>query len=344
MEAITLPRPTSAGLFLTYRCTNTCKHCMYACSPRWPADWISEQDAERILAHLAPGIRDALLHPGRFPDQGRIGVNDGLHFTGGEPFLNFDLLLRLTRMARELGIPSLFVETNGFWCNDDATARDRLRALRDAGLDGLFVSANPFILEQIPFERTQRAVRLSHEVFPGNTIVYQPFFYRQFKDLGLTGTLRLDEYLERAGYGLQYVELFANGRVPYALGHLFQHRAAGHFFGTSCRGELLRDWHIHVDNQGHYLPGFCGGLSLGDGRHLDTLRLDLDRLPVIRALLTDLADLYRLGLAYGYRAPEDGYVSKCHLCADVRRHLARHGEFPELQPGQFYERLEDEIP
>ena len=182
MAAITIPRPISAGLFLTYRCTNTCKHCMYACSPRWPADWISEQDAERILAHLAAGIRDAT------PSPGRIGVNDGLHFTGGEPFLNFDLLLRLTQVARELGIPSIFVETNGFWCREDATARDRLRALRDAGLDGLFVSANPFILEQIPFERTRRAVRLSHEVFPGNTIVYQSFFYRQFEDLGLTDT------------------------------------------------------------------------------------------------------------------------------------------------------------
>ncbi|MGD9146821.1 MAG: radical SAM protein, partial [Anaerolineae bacterium] len=263
MEAITIPRPTSAGLFLTYRCTNTCKHCMYACSPQWPADWLSEQDAGRILSHLAAGIRTRFPEPGWVQGSGRIGVNDGLHFTGGEPFLNFDLLLRLTRMARELGIPSTFVETNGFWCRDDATALDRLRALRDAGLDGLFVSANPFLLEQIPFERTRRAVRISHEVFPRNTIVYQPFFYQQFEKMGLTGTLRFDEYLERAGYGLQYVELFANGRVPYALGHLFRRHPARHFFGTSCRGELLRDWHIHIDNQGHYLPGFCGGLSLG---------------------------------------------------------------------------------
>ena len=344
MEPIPIPRPTSAGLFLTYRCTNTCKHCMYACSPRWPADWISEQDAERILSHLAAGIRARVLDPGRVPYPGRIGVNDGLHFTGGEPFLNFELLLRLTRMARELGIPSTFVETNAFWCRDEATARDRLRALRDAGLDGLFVSANPFILEQIPFERTRRAVRISHEIFPRNTIVYQHFFYQQFEDLGLSGTLRFDEYLERAGYGLQYVELFANGRVPYALGDLFQRHPAGHFFGASCRSELLRDWHIHIDNYGHYLPGFCGGLSFGDARHLDTLHLDLAQRPVVRALLTDLADLVQLGEEYGYRAREGGYVSKCHLCADVRRHLARHGEFSELRPLEFYERLEDEVP
>jgi hypothetical protein len=343
MEAYPIPRPTSAGLFLSYKCTNTCKHCMYACSPRWPADWIPEEDAERILAHLADGIRDGMPYAGRVPGPGRIGVNDGLHFTGGEPFLNFELLLRLARLAREMGIPSTFVETNGFWCRDEATGREQLRALRDAGLDGLFVSANPFVLEQIPFERTRRAVRLGHEIFPGNTIVYQPFFYRQFEEMGLSGTLRLDEYLERAGYGLQYVELFANGRVPYALGHLFRRQPARHFYGANCRGELLRDWHIHIDNYGHYLPGFFGGLSFGDARHLQGLRLDLEQQPVLRALLTDLAELVRLGQEYGYRVLDDGYVSKCHLCADVRRHLVGQGDFAELRPLEFYERLEDVV-
>jgi pyruvate-formate lyase-activating enzyme len=42
----------------------------------------------------------------------RVDLNHGLHFTGGEPFMNFDLLLRLVKIADELGNPSTFVETN----------------------------------------------------------------------------------------------------------------------------------------------------------------------------------------------------------------------------------------
>ncbi len=335
MNRLRVPQPVSGGLFLSYKCSSTCKHCMYACSPRWQADWISEEDAQRVLSQLAGGMRHT-------PHRGRVWFNDGVHFTGGEPFLNFDLLLRLVEAAERLGISSTLVETNGFWCRDDGTTRERLRALKHAGLDGIMVSANPFILEQIPFERTERAVRIGREVFGINAIVYQRFFYEQFQSLGLRGTLAFEEYLQTAGHGLHYVELFANGRVPYKLAYLYQHHPASRFFGTSCRRELIRDWHIHVDNYCNFVPGYCGGLSLGDARYLDVLcrGVDLDKLPVLNALLTDLADLCNLGKEYGWEERE-GYVSKCHLCVDVRRHLVGHGDFGELKPREYYERLED---
>jgi hypothetical protein len=336
MNRLPVPPPYSAGVFLTYKCTNTCKHCLYACSPRWSADWISEEDAEQVLVQLARAMR------GQYPYPGRVGVNDGLHFTGGEPFLNFELLLCLTRIAQRVGIPTIFVETNGFWCTDDEGTRDKMLALKDAGMDGLFVSANPFILEQIPFERTERAVRISRQVFGENAIVYQRFFYNQFERMGLRGTLAFDAYVEQAGHGLHYVELFANGRVPYKMNHLFHSQPAHHFFGQSCERELIRDWHIHVDNYGNFVPGFCGGLTLGDARDLDSLYkgIDLDELPVLRTLLTDLADLYHLAQAYDYQERVD-YISKCHLCLDIRRHLVQSGDFRELQPGAYYQHLED---
>lgn len=210
-------------------------------------------------------------------------------------------------------------------------------------MDGILVSANPFILEQIPFERTERAVRISRQVFASNAIVYQAFFYEQFRSMGLSGTLDFEDYVQRAGHGLQYVELFVNGRVPYRLAHLFHHAPARQFYGVSCRHELIRDWHIHVDSHCNYVPGFCGGLSLGDARNLDALcheGVDLDALPVIRALVSDLEDLHGLGREYGY-TDRTGYISKCHLCLDVRRHLARNGDFSELQPSELYEHLEE---
>ena len=334
---LSIPEPFSGGLLLSYKCNSSCRHCMYACSPRWEGDWISEEDAERILAQLSAKLR------GKYPYPGRIGVNYGIHFTGGEPFLNFELLLKVTEIANRLEIPCTFVETNCFWCRDDETTEEKLMRLRDAGLDGILISANPFIVEQIPFERIERAAEISEGIFEGNVIIYQRFFYDQFRNLGLKGTLPFEKYLQKAGYSsLYYIELLPMGRVPYRLGHLYRKYPARHFFGESCRQELIRDWHIHIDNYCNLIPGYCAGISLGDARHLDAIcqGIDLDELPVLKALLTDLEELHKLGKQFDYEERE-GYISKCHLCLDIRRHLVQHGEFEELRPKEFYHRLGD---
>jgi len=309
---------------------------MYACAPTWPAQWMSDHDVERILAQLAGTIQGSP----RGPDT--IGLNHGLHFTGGEPFLNFDLLRKAVQTARDLNIPSLFVETNCYWSINEELTREKLGQLKTAGLHGILISVNPFILEYVPFERTERAIRISAEVFGGNVITYQEFFYHQFKDLNVNGTLSFETYLRRAGaHSLSYIELLPLGRACYALERLYPTHPASTFFGASCMAELTRPWHIHVDNYGNYITGYCGGLSLGDARHLDALRqINLDDRPILRALVTDVKDLYELGEAYGYADRDEGYVSKCHLCVDIRRHIVQKTDmFKELSPREFYQHL-----
>lgn len=309
---------------------------MYACSPRWRADWIGESDLRRVLEQLSGKIEGSPLGPGR------VGINYGIHLTGGEPFLNFDLLLKAVKILKEYEIPSTFVETNCFWCVDDETTRKRMVELRDAGLDGILLSANPFILEYVPFERTERAVRIGREVFGDNVMVYQEFFYTQFKALGVRGTLPFDRYLRKAGlHSLYYAELLPMGRAVYRLGRLFRRYPARRFFGASCREELTRGWHFHVDNYCNYMTGYCGGISLGDARNLDALLeegVDLDDHPILDALVHDIGRLYELAAEeYGYGEREEGYVSKCHLCLDIRRHVAEEtDEFKELRPREFY--------
>jgi len=293
-------------------------------------------DARDVLTQLSDMLQ------GRGGDPDRIGVNQGIHFTGGEPFLNYELLLGVTEIAAGLSIPSTFVETNCYWCVDDHRTRRRLTELKDAGLKGILMSANPFLVEWVPFERTLRGARIAEEVFGQNAIVYQAFFFEQFRRMGLEGTLPFDEYLRLAGHGLQYAELLPGGRISYGLGECLGHYPASRFLGMSCRQELLRDWHIHIDNYCNYVPGYCAGISLGDARDLEGLcrGVDLSELPVLTALLTSLGDLLELGRRHGYEERE-AYASKCHLCVDVRRHLAAEGDFRELAPLQFYEHLED---
>ena len=142
MNRLSIPRPLSGGILLSYKCNCRCRHCIYACSPRWSADWISEEDAEKILTQLSVVLR------GKYADLDTIGVNHGIHFTGGEPFLNYDLLLKVTQMAYRLGIPATFVETNCYWCTDDKTTRGRLTQLRQAGLKAILSTCllAPFVL------------------------------------------------------------------------------------------------------------------------------------------------------------------------------------------------------
>jgi hypothetical protein len=311
---------------------------MYACSPAWRADWIPERNAEKVLNQLAGRIKASPHGPNR------IGVSHGLHFTGGEPFLNFDLLIKLIQKAEELKIPSTFVETNCFWSVDDRTAKEKLICMKEAGLKGLLISVNPFILEKIPFERTERAFKVGTEVFGSNIIIYQELFYDLFKNLRIAGTFSFPEYIQRARNSLHYVEMIPMGRAVYELEFLYKNFPAKNFFGESCVKELTRPWHIHVDNYGNYMPGFCGGISLGDAKSLDSIcqGLTLDEYPILEALATDIKRLYEFAVeGFGYEELEVGYISKCHLCVDIRRYIAQLTDtFKELKPREFYFHIE----
>lgn len=336
MLKLKIPEPISCGLFLTYKCDSRCRHCMYACSPQWKADWIREEDAEKILKLLANNIKASNFGPEK------ISINYGLHFTGGEPFLNFNLLLKVIKIAYELNIPSTFVETNCSWAVNDKITQEKLLQLRSAGLCGILVSVNPFILEYVPFEYTERVVEIGRKIFKEELIIYQEFFYHQFKKLKIKTTLPFEEYLKEGGIQtLNYVELLPMGRSVYELSYLFRKYPARKFFGVSCKPELTRPWHAHIDNYGNYITGYCAGISLGNIKSDGIIQeVDLNTHEIIKALTTDIKCLYEIAKQYNYQEKNDGYISKCHICLDIRKHIIMNTtEFTELTPHQFYYNL-----
>ena len=181
--------------------------------------------------------------------------------------------------------------------------------------------------------------------------MYHDLFYGQLKRLGLKGTMPFESYLEsmisrdreELSLALSFHSILPMGRAPYKLGYLYRRYPAKLFFGESCREELTREWHVHIDNYFNYITGYCGGISLGDARELDSLceGIDLDERPILKALLEGLGSLYELAVnEFGYRELPGGYVSKCHLCVDIRRHIAgQTDEFEELRPREFYRNL-----
>jgi hypothetical protein len=250
-------------------------------------------------------------------------------------------------IAEAFDIPSTFVETNSVWCVDDQSTTDKLRRLREGGLKGIMISVNPFYAEHVPFERTERCIRISQEVFgQQNVMIYQLEYYRQFRRLGIRDTISIEQYAElaRDDRFLGRVELFFMGRATSQLMAYYPTYPAQVFFDILCQPPLLREWHNHFDNYGNYMPGFCGGISLGSWLELDRLLeegIDLEERPLLGFLTGgDMEGLFRFASDLGYEEAERGYLSKCGLCTDLGQHLAAKGDFAELAPKEFYAHLE----
>lgn len=325
--------PDDVGVILTYRCHSSCGHCIYNCGPKWKKEAMSPEM-----------LRQALEAMTIWPRRPQV------HLTGGEPFLHFDLLLEGTRIATELGIFA-YLETSGSWCTDEDETIERFKALKEAGLKFVLISCSPFHAERIPPIRTLRVASAAITVFgPQRVTIYQAQFLDLMKRFGVDRSTPLSRYEEEFGTEEAYRLLWqgfgviSGGRSGYALGHLVPKRPAEAFAGENCAGTLLYAGHSHFDLYGNFVPGFCGGLAVGDWRVLDQVLDDFqaDRLPPLIEILVNRGPYRLMQMAqedHGYEPLEEGYTGKCHLCVDVRRHLAKAGEFEELRPQGFYENL-----
>ena len=323
--------PQDLGIILTYRCHSGCKHCLYNCGPRWENVSMTSGDLRAALEMVAV-----------WPQRPRV------HLTGGEPFLQFPLLLEGAAMAAELGIYS-YVETSASWCTDEDEAVESFVALHDAGLQAVLISCSPFHAERIPPLRTLMAARAALEVFgPHRVMVYQTDFLEVVQRFGIERATPLTRYEEMLGddgaFRLlwQGYGLISGGRSGYALGHLVPRRPVEAFAQEDCAGTLLYAPHSHFDLYGNFIPGFCGGLVVGEWQDLPQLLANVQagRYPPLIEILVDRGPYGLCQLAveqFGYVGLEEGYAGKCHLCVDVRRHLSGDDGFRELRPRGFYD-------
>mgnify|MGYP001772889607 CR=1 FL=1 len=227
----------------------------------------------------------------------------------------------------------------------------RFSELKGAGLEGVLVSVNPFLAEHVPVENVERALRIAVEVFGEDCVlVYHGVYLKLLRAIGAKGKVKFEDFLREALKrerftllaGFDPGLLLPMGRLAYTLADLYRAEPPKAFFNVRCSEELTRPWHVHIDCYYNYVPGYCAGITLGDARNLDGILegVDLSDKPVLAALARSLGDLYRLAVeGYRYRG-RSGYISPCHLCLDIRLHLALEvGGFKELQPRCFYESI-----
>jgi hypothetical protein len=327
-----------AGLLLTYWCNARCASCYLCCGP---------ERREDMSVEIALGLWRELA--GASPHGCRI------HLSGGEPFGDWDRLIEICRRAFEQGLsapggagPLDKVETNAFWAVDEDVVRRRLAALDQAGMKKLGISADPYHQQFVPIERCRLLARVAADMLGPHRVQVR---WRDWLEHG-SDTAALDASARAevfARYSLLRRDRF-NGRAAAALANGFRAPGGGGAFKgvadlalSPCSEALLRSRHVHVDGSGLIMPGTCAGIVLGRAdRGIATVWQQLRDDHAARPILGVLASQGPVGLlatagAEGFE-PLQGYLSKCHLCWHVRRHLVGRGlHKDELGPAWFYQ-------
>jgi len=228
--SITIPPLVSGGLMLSYKCTNKCLHCLYACSPSQPNQWITLETAEKIMINLK---KEPYL--------------ESIHISGGEATLKMDLLIEVIKLAKNHGVPLSYLETNGAWCLDEKRAKEGFKKMLDAGLYTVLISASMFHNEFIPFKRTRLAVKAATEVFSSqNVIIWLPNLYQALERMGdEENTRTLEAFCEKANLTdhLDHLphlyNLIPSGRAARKLRACYTPQKAQAFLFANCMGELM---------------------------------------------------------------------------------------------------------
>ena len=320
-----ISRLRSGGVITNYSCTSACGHCLYCCSPHREKDYI---DTRTLTLNLKKIMS--------------LGCHS-IHIGGGEPFLNLDGLKMVIETVHSMNMHIEYVETNASWFRDGDSAREILISLMKRGLSTLLISISPFHNEHIPFFKVKGVMGASRaegmNIFP-----WIPDFYPEIDAFDDKHTHTLSEYKDR--YGGDYLKglpsrywVHFGGRALETFSTVFGVRPCQEILSSNNRGctELLGVDHFHLDLFGNYIPGLCSGLAI----HRDDLGsvISPEKYPILHLLFhKGVIGLFEFVADSCDFMPAHGYLSKCHLCHDLRRYLALNMgiTFQELQPRGFY--------
>ena len=317
----------SGGIMLTYHCTNACRHCLYRCTPRHANRFMSEERIDQLFAALA---REREL--------------SGVHLAGGEATCDWDRLVYALGAAQRFGVAIDYLETNVGWCVDETSAEAGFARLQEAGLRAVLISASLFHNEFIPLRQTRIGIETAQKIFGTNqVIIWTPTVYQRMRAaLREDRTHTLAESCRALGLDPATGELWRlhsyltpGGRAAEVLSAGLDHQPVEAFAGERCDSTLARTGHFHIAPDGALFTGQCPGISIASIDDLHPRRTAAEA-PAY-ALLAQEGPCGLVRAAGARFVPASaGYISKCHLCLEVRKCLAPTGEWPDLGTPDFY--------
>lgn len=315
----------SISLLLTYDCNAACEHCYYHSKPG-KTGYITPAEAEIYF--------DAMIR-----NWGKI---TSVKILGGEPFLYYQPLLEIIRLASQREAKVVLL-TNGVWGKSEKLADRVAGELKDAGLAIAVIGASGFHSPYVPPEAAVRAAKASirHGIRVGvANFVLDSLDAENRYDLE---SHRIDDMCKDLDVFASTGELDWMGRASSKLVQLSSAKAE--IPTGMCPNPVIgktgeRTNHAHgvaVDPNGWVTV--CHGIAIGNTRNEPfeqiIRRYNTDTHPIV-SLIREKGPIGLLDLpeAANFKL-EPIYKSLCHMCFDIRKHLRPH--YPnELNPDNCY--------
>jgi len=268
-----------------------------------------------------------------------------IHLSGGEPFGDWDTLIDICRRAKAAGLlaraPLDKVETNAFWAIEENEIRSRLKALDEAGMGKIGISADPYHQQFVPIERCRLLARLAEDVLGAGRVQvrWRDWLEDGYDTSELEPANRRDIFIEYARRGRERF----NGRAAENVFSEVNSRQVSELTDNNCREQLLRSRHVHVGPDGEVMAGTCAGIILGRIGPASVAEVwrKVEEDHAGRPVLGRLAekgpcDLMEEAVSCGF-VPDRFYANKCQICWRIRKHLAMSGRhLQELGPAGLY--------
>jgi len=316
-----------AGVMPNYECTAACRHCLYACSPTYSGEYMTEATMDEMFGLL------------------REGGCRSVHIGGGEPFLDFDGLLTLLSKAAKFGVTVDYIETNGYWATDEGTVVRHISALEKVGADTFCISVDPFHAEYVPYAYPLRLAEICRKKGFGY-FLWQERFLNMMRNVdpnvaqsraALEKSIGKEYILDTANaYGIRMGGRAVQIELEYSPRKSAEELLAS-AAGKTCDG-LVSTGHFHVDMYNRFIPPGCTGFVLPME---EVVRgIPAGKYPVFEASYTGgTVALYELAKEHGFIADAEGYATRCALCFFMRKFLSETGEFAELNAEHYIEAM-----
>jgi len=288
-------------LLLTYECNYECDHCFV-----WGGPAQNGTMSDSTLGHI---LRQAA----------EPGTIEWIYFEGGEPFLQYGLLLAGVRQARECGF-RVGIVSNAHWATSDAEATRLLQPFAGA-VEDLSISDDAYHGGGEGSGQAQTARRAAERLgIPVDFIC-------------VTGPAAGDAQTAPCQLPDDESNVMFRGRAADRLALRAPVTSWKRF--TACPWEDLRcPERVHVDAYG--TVHVCQGISIGNLLQKPLVEIIRDYDPDAHPIVGPLLAGGPAELAERYGIPRmQGYADACHLCYSAR--CALRTRFPKvLVPDQMY--------
>jgi organic radical activating enzyme len=327
----TISKLDAGGIISNYDCSIQCVHCAHNSSTLRKKGFISEKMAAKILSKLES-----------------VGCKS-LHIEGGEPFLYVDDLIRLVKQINDSSIKLEYIATNCSWYKNKNNTKKILSSLKEQGLCRLFLKVSPFQNEHIPLKKVQNVANIATQLGM-SVILWNNDVYSDVNSFDPSKTHSLQQYINK--YGDDYINKLAECFNVSFIGRRYEPYDKNlNKYSISeiltqnqgCDKDFPTNNHFHVDLYGNFIFSHTNGVTCS----IDDInkKLDSKKYPYLSILTNGgIESMYKLAVKkYDFKPKKDGYISKCHLCFDIRQYLVntRDVNSPDLQPPEFYKKLTD---